>query len=83
MSGFKELEMIMYRYLRLGLLGLIGTISFSSCIRLSHHQDILYQTSTINALLEGVYDGDKTFTELAKHGDFGINEWLAVQFNCI
>jgi acetolactate decarboxylase len=32
----------------------------------------LYQTSTINALLEGVYDGDITFKELKEHGDFGL-----------
>ena len=31
-----------------------------------------FQTSTIDALLQGVYDGDMTFGELRKHGDFGI-----------
>ena len=30
------------------------------------------KTSTINALLEGVYDGDITFGELKEHGDFGL-----------
>ena len=34
--------------------------------------DIIYQVSTIDALSEGVYDGEVTFDELGKHGDFGI-----------
>jgi len=32
----------------------------------------VYQTSTIAALLEGVYDGDVTIAELLGHGDFGL-----------
>lgn len=35
-------------------------------------RDILFQVSTIDALLEGVYDGDITCRELKSHGDFGI-----------
>lgn len=34
--------------------------------------DILYQISTIDALLQGVYDGVLPVTELESHGDFGI-----------
>jgi acetolactate decarboxylase len=33
---------------------------------------ILYQVSTLHALLEGKYDGRTTFGELKKHGDFGL-----------
>jgi acetolactate decarboxylase len=33
---------------------------------------VLFQASTIGALLEGAYDGDLTFTELAEHGDLGL-----------
>ena len=36
------------------------------------NEDVLFQTSTIDALLEGVYDGDITFGELKEHGDFGL-----------
>jgi acetolactate decarboxylase len=44
------------------------------------HQDIhgtrephvLFQASTIGALLEGSYDGEVTFAELAEHGDLGL-----------
>lgn len=32
----------------------------------------VYQTSTMGALLDGVYDGDVTVAELLAHGDFGL-----------
>src|SRR3712207_3336862 len=35
-----------------------------------HHT--LFQTSTIDALLDGNYDGDLSFRELSEHGDFGL-----------
>jgi acetolactate decarboxylase len=35
-----------------------------------HH--VLFQASTIGALLDGAYDGDLSFVELAEHGDFGL-----------
>src|SRR3954447_1285784 len=31
-----------------------------------------FQASTIAALLDGAYDGDVTFAELARHGDLGL-----------
>jgi len=34
--------------------------------------DVIFQTSTIGALMEGVYDGNFTYGELKKHGDFGL-----------
>ncbi len=33
---------------------------------------VLFQTSTIAALLDGAYDGDLSFDELAEHGDLGL-----------
>jgi acetolactate decarboxylase len=33
---------------------------------------VLFQASTIGALLEGSFEGDVTFAELADHGDFGL-----------
>src|SRR5918997_3006536 len=33
---------------------------------------VLFQASTIAALLEGAYEGDLTFAELAEHGDLGL-----------
>ena len=32
----------------------------------------LYQVSIMNALLEGIYEGNTTLKEIAKHGDFGL-----------
>jgi len=40
--------------------------------------DVLYQTSTLEALLVGIYDGKTTFGELRQHGDFGIGTFNAV-----
>ncbi|MFC7524115.1 acetolactate decarboxylase [Parapedobacter sp. GCM10030251] len=34
--------------------------------------DFVYQYSIMDALLAGVYDGNMTFGELKKHGDFGL-----------
>jgi acetolactate decarboxylase len=40
--------------------------------------DTLFQTSTINALLAGIYDGPMTVGELQRHGDFGIGTFNAL-----
>ncbi len=34
--------------------------------------DVLYQVSTIEALLDGQYDGQATLSQLAEHGDLGL-----------
>lgn len=39
---------------------------------IAHAGDVIFQTSTLDALMEGVYDGNFTFGELKKHGDFGL-----------
>jgi acetolactate decarboxylase len=38
----------------------------------SDSRDVLYQTSTIGALLQGVYDGDTSVADLRARGDFGL-----------
>lgn len=35
-------------------------------------KDTVFQVSTIDALLSGVYDGDTSYRNMLKHGDFGI-----------
>lgn len=40
--------------------------------------DTVSQVSTINALLAGVYDGDKDLKYLKRHGDFGIGTFDAL-----
>ena len=37
-----------------------------------HDPHLLFQASTVAALLDGAYDGDLTFAELARHGDLGL-----------
>jgi acetolactate decarboxylase len=37
-----------------------------------HEPHVLFQASTIGALLDGAYDGDVAFAELAEHGDLGL-----------
>jgi acetolactate decarboxylase len=37
-----------------------------------HEAHVLFQASTIGALLDGAYDGDVSFAELAGHGDLGL-----------
>jgi len=50
----------------------IVTFSNSNIFETDQDRDVLYQTSTINALLEGVYDGETTFKQLHEHGDIGL-----------
>jgi acetolactate decarboxylase len=38
----------------------------------------IYQTGTIRSLLQGVYDGDMTISEVAKHGNMGLGTFDAV-----
>jgi acetolactate decarboxylase len=40
--------------------------------------DILFQVSTIDALMQGVYDGIQPVGETKKHGDFGIGTFNAL-----
>jgi len=37
-----------------------------------HNPHVLFQASTIGALLEGAFEGDMTFGELAEQGDLGL-----------
>src|SRR5690242_12484188 len=37
-----------------------------------HEPHVLFQASTIAALLEGAYEGDLSFAELAEHGNLGL-----------
>lgn len=41
-------------------------------LRQEHPEHELFQTSTVQALLEGAFDGDVTLGELLEHGDLGL-----------
>jgi len=38
--------------------------------RVTDDREVLYQVSTIDALMQGVFDGVQTFGEIRKKGDF-------------
>ncbi len=40
--------------------------------------DVVYQTSTLAALKHGLYDGETTFGDLRKYGDFGLGTFNAL-----
>jgi acetolactate decarboxylase len=46
--------------------------SFSRLVSKDQTESELYQTSLMSALIDGVYDGDKTIAQLLQHGDFGL-----------
>ena len=41
-------------------------------------RDVLFQTATLGALVEGVYDGNLAVGELKKHGDLGLGTFDAM-----
>lgn len=53
-------------------------LSLTCAAGLAGEQKILFQTSTIQALMNGVYDGDFSFEELSKHGDQGLGTFQAL-----
>lgn len=50
----------------------------TGCAKKVDNTDTLFQVSTINALLEGIYDGNMTFEELKQHGDLGLGTFNAL-----
>ena len=60
------------RYSIIGALLLIAVQSLVPCALCADDDDILFQVSTIDALLQGVLDGFYTFDDLKTHGDLGI-----------
>ena len=52
-------------------------LSLTCSAGLAAEQQVLFQTSTLQALMNGVYDGDYSFGEL-KHGDFGLGTFEAL-----
>jgi acetolactate decarboxylase len=49
-----------------------------ACVDSRQDQDTLFQISTINALLDGEYEGAMTFGDLKKHGTFGLGTFDAL-----
>jgi len=61
-----------------------GAATYSSFTKLpgtaraTGDREVLYQVSTIDALMQGVFDGVEPVAELKKHGDFGIGTFDAL-----
>jgi acetolactate decarboxylase len=53
-------------------------LALAGCSCKDNPPDALFQTSTIDALLAGVFDGDLSLGELLTHGDLGIGTFDAL-----
>jgi len=53
-------------------------IILNGCCSVQKSRETIFQYSTINALLDGIYDGDLLLEEAKKHGDFGIGTYNAL-----
>jgi len=71
MEGDETVKKIPYLIV---LLAAIFSFSFAGCSADygGESSDTLYQVSTLNALMQGIYDGEISFGELERQGDFGI-----------
>ncbi|MFC2149658.1 acetolactate decarboxylase [Candidatus Auribacterota bacterium] len=58
-----------------GILAAACIIALSGCVSSPEKNEVLYQVSTIDAILDGQYDGTVTVGKLKKHGDFGIGTY--------
>lgn len=62
---------------RLALIAVLLCLSLTCTAALAEHK-ALFQTSTLQALMNGVYDSDYSLGELSKHGDFGLGTFEAL-----
>jgi acetolactate decarboxylase len=56
----------------------ISAALLSACATLDRPRDTLFQVSTLDSLLAGIYDGDATIGDVSRHGDFGIGTFAAL-----
>ncbi len=67
------------RKLRRSLLVVVLAVSFwAGAAGPAAASGVLFQTSTLQALMNGVYDDDYSFGDLAKHGDLGLGTFAAL-----
>ena len=63
---------------RSGLIAVLLVPLLTCAVSLAAEQKVLFQTSTLQALMNGVYDSDYSFRDLTKHGDFGLGTFEAL-----
>lgn len=68
----------MKKYVKVLLVCFIVCALLTGCTGNTPAQDMLYQVSTLDALMQGVYDGELTLEELLQHGEFGIGTFDAL-----
>ena len=68
----------MKKYVKVLLVCLIVCILLTGCSSNAPVKNTLFQVSTLDALIQGVYDGEITLEELCEHGDFGIGTFDAL-----
>ncbi len=56
----------------------ICAVIICGCAGLDRPRDTVFQVSTIDALLLGMYDGDASIRDVSRHGDFGIGTFAAL-----
>lgn len=59
-----------------GILSIL--LAISSCSKEKEYPQSIVQVSTIDALMQGVYDGTTSLSELTGYGDFGIGTFHAL-----
>lgn len=57
---------------------IILAVILSGCASTDRCRDTVFQVSTIDALMSGIYDGDTTVGEVLRHGDLGIGTFAAL-----
>ncbi len=62
----------------ISLAALLSLLLLPGCSHCNRKGDSLYQASTIDALLVGIYDGSTSFTDLRRNGDFGLGTFDAL-----
>lgn len=68
----KTLSIAFLPILMLIMLAPVGCSSQERQQEVDIDRDVLFQASTLDALMVGVYDGDIAYAELKEHGDFGL-----------
>lgn len=68
----------MKKYVKVLLVCFIVCALLTGCTGNTPAQDTLYQVSTLDSLMQGVYDGELMLEELLQRGDFGIGTFDAL-----
>ncbi len=68
----------MKRSIKVAIIIILLCFILTGCTGVPTAKDTLFQVSTLDALMQGIYDGEITHKELLEHGDFGIGTFNAL-----